>query len=526
VAEVFPAAFWWRFSDKRLAMELRHLTATVRSSDEELAKRQRCLSALDNLAWHSRSRAALLTPSVGALDLLQHLSFSPDLDARDAPLRSLALNALNKMALSNRQALYKAGVIQKIVQLTRWQMSTAAPALRDDKESEEEEMKQKVLVCAANILLTYANDKTFRALLALGGPNACGDDGSTALDVMLALLNDTRFNLSVRGSAGMALMKLCEVCRRGEESWRMVHRKVIESNTVRGLVLLLRQHRKEEEEEEEEDLDDAAFSNKAIVLDVLYALSNLDSFENEVDSGEVSDRIIKAGGCLIACNLIHQLANQATDASFAASSQEEKKEEEKHHHDEKKEEVIAKTSLQLERMDLRAKSRVEVIRSAISLISSMSFVTVNRKPITTAGATEAIVAGIKACGGDHNAISYGCRALYMLDKAQVTYKVKEKNESEDQTGSERPLVESKQKCLDQASSEEERKLFERERARLESYAEELIPVLMDAIRKSRPATVVYPSNEAYMLRHICLLFFLFSSIPTIRRTHHITKWRD
>jgi len=71
----------------------------------------------------------------------------------------------------------------------------------------------------------------------------------------------------------------------------------------------------------------------------------------------------------------------------------------------------------------------------------------------------------------------------MLDKAQVTYKVKEKNESEDQTGSERPLVESKQKCLDQASSEEERKLFERERARLESYAEELIPVLMDAIRK-------------------------------------------
>jgi hypothetical protein len=27
--------------------------------------------------------------------------------------------------------------------------------------------------------------------------------------------------------------------------------------------------------------------------------------------------------------------------------------------------------------------------------------------------------------------------------------------------------------------------------------------------------VGYPSDEAYMLRHICLLFFLFSSIPSI-----------
>lgn len=41
-----------------------------------LEKRQKCLSVLDNLAWHSRTRARLLEPSIGVVDLLMQLSFS------------------------------------------------------------------------------------------------------------------------------------------------------------------------------------------------------------------------------------------------------------------------------------------------------------------------------------------------------------------------------------------------------------------------------------------------------------------
>ncbi len=50
---------------------------------------------------------------------------------------------------------------------------------------------------------------------------------------------------------------------------------------------------------------------------------------------------------------------------------------------------------------------------------------------------------------------------------------------------------------------------------MEKYASELIPVLIEVIIASNPSAVKYPSNQAYMLRHICLLFFLFSSIPSI-----------
>ncbi len=132
--------------------------------DQDLGKRQRCLSALDNLAWHTRTKARLFEPAVGALDLLFHLSFSYEnphtsrvcvcacvrvcgsavvrvrvctsvcvclivfvcaraqLDPRDSPLRSLALNTLNKMALSNTQALCRAGILEKLIVLAQQQM--------------------------------------------------------------------------------------------------------------------------------------------------------------------------------------------------------------------------------------------------------------------------------------------------------------------------------------------------------------------------------------------------------------------
>lgn len=504
VSDVFPRD-WKRFNDKRMVKELRRLIATVKSSEEDLGKRQRCLSALDNLAWHTRTKARLFEPAVGALDLLFHLSFSSQLDPRDAPLRSLALNTLNKMALSNTQALCRAGILEKLIVLAQQQMK-----IEGDSASIEEELRQKVLLGVANILLTYANDKTFRALLAVGAPGAWGENGTSALDLLLSFLNDPKFNLSLRGSAGMALMKLCEMCRRGEESWAMVRRKVADSNTMKNLVLLLL--RKDDDNPTKPasastttsdgpaalpGVDEAAFTNKAMVLDVLYALSNLDSFENEVDAGDMGERVIKAGGCVITCALLNRLAaeqqqqqQQPIDAATAAAAEH----------------------------DARTKARVEVIRAAVGLLSSMAFVTANRKAIAAAKGVEAIVAGIKACNGDNQTISYGCRALYVLDKHQQSFKVKEKNESEasgadGQTATQ--VASSGAEEDEMALSPEDRQFCEKGRERMEAYADELIPVLIDIIRKSKPATVGYPSDEAYMLRHICLLFFLFSSIPSI-----------
>jgi hypothetical protein len=156
----------------------------------------------------------------------------------------------------------------------------------------------------------------------------------------------------------MALMKLCEMCRRGEESWVMVRRKVADSLTMKSLVLLLL--RKDDDYQPKPSssseaalpgVDEAAFTNKAIVLDVLYALSNLDSFENEVETGDMGERVIKAGGCVITCALINRLAAEQQQQQAAGD-------------------VDARTT----------KARVEVIRAAVSLLSSMSFVTGTRHP--------------------------------------------------------------------------------------------------------------------------------------------------
>ena len=242
----------------------------------------------------------------------------------------------------------------------------------------------------------------------MGAPGALGENGASALDLLLTFLNDPKFNLSLRGSAGtsavpallinrvvrvlrvscvcgcvactgliqlcrgagMALMKLCEMCRRGEESWAMVRRKVADSNTMKNLVLLLL--RKDDDNPTKPaaasastttsdgpaalpGVDEAAFTNKAMVLDVLYALSNLDSFENEVDAGDMGERVIKAGGCVITCALLNRLA---------AEQQQQQQQ----------------PALGAEH-DARTKARVEVIRAAVGLLSSMAFVTGTRQSL-------------------------------------------------------------------------------------------------------------------------------------------------
>lgn len=165
-------------------------------------------------------------------------------------------------------------------------------------------------------------------------------------------------------------MKLCEMCRKGEESWQVVRQKIADSNAIKNLVLLLL--RKDEELNSASSVEEAAFSNKAIVLDVLYALSNLDSFENEVESGEMGERIIKAGGCVVSCALINRCAAEAQQNRSPSTDDESNIAEggEKPH--------------QLMKKDLRTKTRIEVIRSAISLLSSMAFVAGTTPPVRVA----------------------------------------------------------------------------------------------------------------------------------------------
>ena len=142
----------------------------------------------------------------------------------------------------------------------------------------------------------------------------------------------------------------------------MVRRKVADSNTMKNLVLLLL--RKDDDNSTKPaattsdgpaaalpGVDEAAFTNKAMVLDVLYALSNLDSFENEVDAGDMGERVIKAGGCVITCALLNRLA---------AEQQQQQQQQQ--------------PALGAEH-DARTKARVEVIRAAVGLLSSMAFVT-------------------------------------------------------------------------------------------------------------------------------------------------------
>ena len=272
------------------------------------------------------------------------MNFS-DVIEKDRPLTSLALNTINKMALSNPRALFKRGVFKQLVILGQHQLElkdkqdeaakqereggggggeetlnkeqeknaeVETETKQENKEREAEgsgsggedgdEHRQKILLGVANVFLTFANDKDFRNALALGGIDASAEDNTTsALDIVLRFLNDPTFSLSLRGSAGMTLMKLCELCEKGEECLRVVREQVIQTNTIKTLVLLLLKSGDEEESEREkkgggEDkgekvgekkagFDESAFTNKAIVLDVLYALSNLDSFESDVDSG-------------------------------------------------------------------------------------------------------------------------------------------------------------------------------------------------------------------------------------------------
>jgi hypothetical protein len=97
-----------------------------------------------------------------------------------------------------------------------------------------------------------------------------------------------------------------------------------------------------------------------------------------------------------------------------------------------------------------------------------------------------VVGDGQACNGDNQTISYGCRALYVLDKHQQSFKVKEKNESEasgadGQTATQ--VASSGAEEDEMALSPEDRQFCEKGRERMDAYADELIPVLIDIIRK-------------------------------------------
>ncbi len=193
-------------------------------------------------------------------------------------------------------------------------------------------------------------------------------------------------------------MKLCEMCRPGEECWKVVRQKITETNTIKTLILLLlkddeKQHAPSQESsnkkgtlldedaascsENKQDKDDstkrkrafdeAAFTNKAIILDVLYAISNLDSFENEMEIGEMGEKIIKAGGCVVCCLLINKCIKEKE-----SEEQSNEKDKDQNRIEGAKEDDTKPH--QLIKVDLKTKAKVDIIRASVSLLSSMAFV--------------------------------------------------------------------------------------------------------------------------------------------------------
>lgn len=83
----------------------------------------------------------------------------PDTEPFDALLRSHALNTLNKIALYNTQMMFEADLIKKVIVLAEQQLQADGGDGSAKQKNVEEELRQKVLLCIANILLTFANDK-------------------------------------------------------------------------------------------------------------------------------------------------------------------------------------------------------------------------------------------------------------------------------------------------------------------------------------------------------------------------------
>jgi len=547
LSDVFPTN-WKSLSSKQLSVEIRKVVANITNKDESLSLRNKSLMVLDNLAWHSKTKHRLLDKDIDAVALLCDLSFG-EIDARDIPCRSLALNNLNKMALSNSRALLKRGVLKELILLGQAKLKEhqefleKTPKTKTDQENDD--ACQRILLCVANVFLTFANDRDFSSILTVGNHNARGEDGSCVLDLVITFLNSESFNLSLRGSSGMALMKMCEICRSGDEAWHAIIKKVIETNTIRTLVRLLlkkspsradsgsktgddknnsdencndneaeknneatnnendndsnntntndpgnKGKEKENTEEapsqiqhnEKEDLvkgrlqqqaEESFLTNKSMILDVLYQLSNLDNEENESDTGEIGDKIIKAGGCLVCARLVDEMI---ASPSLSACS------------------VENNTKGMVKLDTTRGNNCVQVIRASVTLLSSMAFVAPHREKIITADGINTFVKGICNCFGDAYTISYGCRAMYVLEKDNI------RNLSTLDTLSEDELA--------QAKKVEER---------ISACAKTLVPLLVEVINSYDPAEVKHPSNPSYMLRHICLLFFLFSSVPSIKQ---------
>jgi len=124
---------------------------------------------------------------------------------------------------------------------------------------------------------------------------------------------------------------------------------------------------------------------------------------------------------------------------------------------------------------------LEIVRAGVRLLSGLSFVKRNHKRILAAGTFECLIESILYSFHDAEIISFASRAIYVL------YKEKREEVKDD---------------------EEDKKKM---KAVMEKYADQLIRYLIDVVIQVEPAKVKYPSTPAYMLRHLGLLLFLFSS---------------
>ncbi|KAL6079405.1 MYND finger domain containing protein [Balamuthia mandrillaris] len=497
VTDVFPAN-WKTLSDKTLTTKMRRLVALVEDSNQDLLKRQHAMLALDNLAWHSRTKTRILHNSVGALTLLCSLSFGQAAEL-DKGFQPMALNALNKIALCNKSELFRRGVFKQALTLGETLLRDLASGAAPQGEAERNnEYTEKLLLGVANIILTFANDTSYRSFLTLGGNAlALAEGGTSALELILTFLTETwreqklnhSFSLSLKGSSCMALMKICEACaNQSEDCWKVLRDRVTKSNVVKNLIMLLMRkasegsgekagEREGSTKKEEQGFDEALLATKTLVLDLLYALSHSDSFENVVKEGKMGSIIIRSGGCIVCCKLIQDIASRLANTSEDAP------------------------------LTRSMKTQVEVVRAGVSLLSSMAFVEDNRSAIVAALGLDALVSGVRDCRGDAHTISYGCRALYLLD-AELQRQAKKAGE--EQGSHHHGANEASSQSNEQETPEEQKaKLL------LERQCQELLPQLLKAMTASKPSTIRYPSNEAYMLRHICLLLFLFTSVPSL-----------
>eukprot|EP01090_Pellita_catalonica_P021471 TRINITY_DN8048_c0_g1_i1.p1 TRINITY_DN8048_c0_g1~~TRINITY_DN8048_c0_g1_i1.p1 ORF type:complete len:684 (+),score=120.95 TRINITY_DN8048_c0_g1_i1:1649-3700(+) len=470
--DTFPAN-WKSLSQARLITEVRKVVDVANDPKAEISARKCALQVLDNLAWHSKTKTKILTnPNTNFLATLCTLSFGQPiqrsktfkkdtvqllvpLEEPEMALRLLALNTLNKAALSNGNFLIQAGILRYLTQMasecTYLPLSAGAPPADE---------RQQILLRLVNIFLTFSNRKEFLNQLVLGSKNHKKKIPVAVIDLVLDALRNGENSTALRGSAVMTLLKLCEHCRDiNDECTIAIKKKALDTNIVKDLMLLLlnyahqqkQQTPSSKEEEAESTNQKYLFTNQSLILQVFYALSNLDSFEKEALVGELGEKIIRQGGAVMTVKLLNDNTADSKDGP-----------------------------------------NIEFIRAAVRLLSNLAFVKANQIPLLSAGAFRALIRGILASSKDAETISFGSRAVYVLKKR-----------SDDSSNAKLPQPEA-DALADMLKT-------------IREQADSLLMYLIDVVFAVKPNTVKYPSNEAFMLRHLCLLLFLFSSDAEIMK---------